>query len=244
MLPKIDVPIYETKLISNGQTIRYRPFLVKEQKLFLMASQSEDTKETVDTIKQVINNCVLDDVNVENLATFDIEYLFLQLRARSVGENINLKFNCNNLVPTEKGENDLCGNLVQFDLNLLEIQPTKKDNHSNKIQITEKMGIVMKYPTFSTVNTLDITKDDMSQILNVIVGCIDYIYDDEKIFYAKDSSKEELVDFIENLRQIDLENIQKFFDTLPKIKKDLHFKCNKCGYEEDIALEGIQNFFV
>ena len=115
MLPKIDVPIYETKLISNGQTIRYRPFLVKEQKLFLMASQSEDTKETVDTIKQVINNCVLDDVNVENLATFDIEYLFLQLRARSVGENINLKFNCNNLVPTEKGENDLCGNIVVQD---------------------------------------------------------------------------------------------------------------------------------
>lgn len=244
MLPKIDVPIYETKLISNGQTIRYRPFLVKEQKLFLMASQSEDTKETVDTIKQVINNCVLDDVNVENLATFDIEYLFLQLRARSVGENINLKFNCNNLVPNEKDENDLCGNLVQFDLNLLEIEPTKKDNHSNKIQITEKMGIVMKYPTFSTVNTLDITKDDMSQILNVIVGCIDFIYDDEKIYYAKDSSKEELVDFIENLRQVDLENIQKFFDTLPKIKKDLHFKCNKCGYEEDITLEGIQNFFV
>lgn len=243
MLPKIDVPIYETKLISNGQTIRYRPFLVKEQKLFLMAAESDDVNDTINAIKQVIQNCVLDDIDVENMATFDIEHLFIQLRARSVGEVVQLNYNCNNKVKDEEGEK-ICGGKVQFDLNVLEIQPTKNPEHSSKIAINDKMGIVMKYPTFKTVNKLDVNSNDMEQILDVIIGCIDYIYDDEKLYYAKDSSKQELVEFIENLTQTELEKIQKFFDTLPKFKKDLHFKCGKCGYEEDILVEGIQNFFV
>jgi hypothetical protein len=243
MLPKIDVPIYETKLISNGQTIRYRPFLVKEQKLFLMAAESDDVNDTINAIKQVIQNCVLDDIDVENMATFDIEHLFIQLRARSVGEVVQLNYNCNNKIKDEESEK-ICGGKVQFDLNVLEIQPTKNSEHSNKIAINNKMGIVMKYPTFKTVNKLDVNSNDMEQILEVIIGCIDYIYDDEKLYYAKDSSKQELIEFIENLTQTELEKIQKFFDTLPKFKKDLHFKCGKCGYEEDILVEGIQNFFV
>jgi hypothetical protein len=243
MLPKIDVPIYETKLISNGQTIRYRPFLVKEQKLFLMAAESDDVNDTINAIKQVIQNCVLDDIDVENMATFDIEHLFIQLRARSVGEVVQLNYNCNNKIKDEESEK-ICGGKVQFDLNVLEIQPTKNSEHSNKIAINDKMGIVMKYPTFKTVNKLDVNSNDMEQILEVIIGCIDYIYDDEKLYYAKDSSKQELIEFIENLTQTELEKIQKFFDTLPKFKKDLHFKCGKCGYEEDILVEGIQNFFV
>jgi len=243
MLPKIDVPIYETKLISNGQTIRYRPFLVKEQKLFLMAAESDDVNDTINAIKQVIQNCVLDDIDVENMATFDIEHLFIQLRARSVGEVVQLNYNCNNKIKDEESEK-ICGGKVQFDLNVLEIQPTKNSEHSNKIAINSKMGIVMKYPTFKTVNKLDVNSNDMEQILEVIIGCIDYIYDDEKLYYAKDSSKQELIEFIENLTQTELEKIQKFFDTLPKFKKDLHFKCGKCGYEEDILVEGIQNFFV
>lgn len=244
MLPKIDVPIYETKLISNGKTIRYRPFLVKEQKIFLMAAESNDPNETVNAIKQVINNCVIDDIDVESLATFDIEHLFIQLRARSVGEVVSLKYNCNNTVKDEEGKEKVCGGKVSFDLNVLEISATKDPEHTNKIQVTEKMGIVMKYPTFKTVNKLDINSNDMEQILDVIIGCIDYIYDEEKIYYAKDSTKEELIEFIESLTQGDLEKIQKFFDTLPKFKKDLKFKCGKCGYEDDIVVEGIQNFFV
>jgi len=243
MLPKIDVPIYETKLISSGKIIRYRPFLVKEQKLFLMAAESEEVQDTINAIKQVISNCVLDDIDVENMATFDIEHLFIQLRARSVGEIVTLNYNCNNKVKDDNGEK-ICGGKVQFDLNVLEIQPQKNPEHNSKIPINEKMGIVMKYPTFKTVDKLDVNSNDMQQILEVIIGCIDFIYDDEKIYYAKDSPKEELIDFIENLTQTDLEKIQKFFDTLPKFKKDLHFKCGKCGYEEDIVVEGIQNFFV
>jgi len=244
MLPKIDVPIYETKLISSGKTIRYRPFLVKEQKIFLMASESEDVKDVIGAIKQVINNCVIDDIDVDNLATFDIEYLFIQLRARSVGEIVNLKFNCNNKIKDDIGGEHTCGNLVKFDLNLLEIQPTLNEEHTSKIEITDKLGLVLKYPTFNAINKLDINSNDINQVLEVIINCIDYIYDDEQLYYAKDASKKELSEFVENLKQSDLEKFQKFFDTLPKIKQQLNFDCDKCGYTEKIDVEGIQNFFV
>jgi hypothetical protein len=242
MLPKLDIPIYETQLISNGQTVRYRPFLVKEQKLFLMAAESDDPKDTINAIKQVLRNCVLDDIDIENMATFDIEYLFLQLRARSIGEVVNLRFNCNNTV-TEKGEEQKCGNLVKIDVNVLDVNPIKSENHSNKIQITEKIGVVLKYPTFGSIDFAGLDTQDMQQILNVIVSCIDFIYDDEQVYYAKDTKKEELVEFIENMKQTDLEKISSFFTSLPKLKKEIHFHCDKCNYEEDITLEGVQSFF-
>jgi hypothetical protein len=242
MLPKLDIPIYETQLISNGQTVRYRPFLVKEQKLFLMAAESDDPKDTINAIKQVLRNCVLDDIDIENMATFDIEYLFLQLRARSIGEVVNLRFNCNNNV-IEKGEEQKCGNLVKIDVNVLDVNPIKSENHTNKIQITEKIGVVLKYPTFGSIDFAGLDTQDMQQILNVIVSCIDFIYDDEQVYYAKDTKKEEMVEFIENMKQTDLEKISSFFTSLPKLKKEIHFHCDKCNYEEDITLEGVQSFF-
>jgi hypothetical protein len=243
MLPKIDVPIYETKMISTGNTIKFRPFLVKEQKLFLMASQSDDTKDMISAIKQVINNCVLDEIDVDSLATFDLEYLFLQLRARSVNEVVNLKYNCNNKITKDDKEVE-CGNVVNFDLNLLEIEPTKNPKHQNKIEITNELGLMMKYPTFNMMDKVNMEESDLSKIIDVIIGCIDYIYDKDNVYYAKDSTHEELVEFIESLKQSDLEKIQEFFTTLPKMEKELHFKCTKCGYEEEIKVEGIQNFFV
>ena len=244
MLPKIDVPIYETTLISNGMKIKFRPFLVKEQKLFLMASQSDDTKDMIDAIKQVIRNCVLDDIDVDTLPTFDLENLFIQLRARSVNEVVNLNYNCNNLVEGANGEKKACGNLVSFDINLLELEAEKNPKHTNKISITENVGIVLKYPTFNMMEKIDMENNDLSQVLDIIISCIDYIYDENNLYYAKDSTKEQLTEFIENLKQSDLEKVQDFFTTLPKLKKDLHFHCDKCGYDEDITVEGIQNFFV
>lgn len=239
MLPKLDVPIYETKLISNGQAIRYRPFLVKEQKLFLMANESEDSKDTINAIKQVLRNCILDEIDIDSMATFDIEYVFLQLRARSVGEVVNLKFTCNNTIEEEKK----CLNAVNIDVNVLDIEPTLNPEHSNKVQISEKIGVVMKYPTFNSVDILGLDTDNMDEILNVIISCIDYIYDEDKIYYAKDTPKKDLVEFVENMKQSDLEKISKFFDTLPKIKKEVDFDCKKCGYHEKIMLEGVQSFF-
>jgi hypothetical protein len=241
-LPKIDVPIYETKLISTGKTVRFRPFLVKEQKLFLMASQSDDAKDVINAIRQVLANCILDsNVDINTLPTFDLEHLFMQLRARSVGEIVNLKYVCNNTVKDEKNEDKICGGLVQIDVNLLEVEPTINPQHLDKIELTENMGVVMKYPNFNIVNNLNIkTEVDM---FNVIIDCIDYIYDKDNIYYAKDTSEEELEEFIDSLTREQFGQIQTFFESIPRLKKNVKFTCQKCAYEEELMLEGIQSFF-
>jgi len=244
MLPKIDVPIYNVKLLSTGKSLRFRPFTVKEEKLFLMANEGEDLTTVVDTIKQILNNCILDEFDIDSLPLFDIEHLFLNIRARSIGEVVNLKYKCNNnVLDEETKEEKKCNNVVQIDLNVLEIQPEKQEGHTNKIEITEKLGVVMKYPNFETLKKFkDATEAD--SIIKMTVNCIDYVYDADKIYYAKDSQEEDLIEFIESMQSKDLERIKNFFDTMPKIKKDVDFKCNKCGHEEKIEIEGIQNFFV
>jgi hypothetical protein len=243
MLPKIDVPIYSVKLISNDQIVRFRPFTVKEEKLFLMANESEELETIVDAIKQVINNCLIDEIDVDSLPVFDIEYIFLNIRARSVSEVVNLKYKCNNTTSKEGEEDKVCGNIVEIDLNILEIKPEKSEKNSNKIEITENLGLMMKYPNFETLKKFN-PEDEFSSIMNMTISCIDYIYDKDQIYYAKDNTKEELLEFVESMQNKDLEKIRIFFETMPKIKKDVEFKCKKCGHEEIIEIEGIQNFFV
>lgn len=238
MLPKVDVPIYDLKLLSLDKKIRFRPFTVKEEKLFLMASESQDAEAVLNTIKQVVNNCILSDLNVDSLPVFDLEYLFLNLRARSISEVVTLKYRCNNDIEEDKK----CNNVVQFDLNLLEIKPSKEKEHSNKIEITDKLGIVMKYPNFEMIEKYKDAKD-ASVIVNMIIDCIDYIYDEENMYYSKDTSREELEEFVDSLQTKELEKLKLFFETMPKVKKKLQFKCNKCNHEEDIDVEGIQSFF-
>ncbi len=243
MLPKIDVPIYTVNLVSTGKPVRFRPFLVKEQKLFLMASESEDPNEMVGVIRQVLKNCVLDEIDVDSLPTFDLEYLFMNLRARSVEEVVDLRYKCNNVLKGTSGEEKQCNGLVDFKLNILEVQPTKNPNHKNKIQLTENLGICFKYPTFEMLQKYEkMTENEM--MINILIDCIDYIYDKEEIYYAKDSTKQELEEFVDSLQQKDMEKFKEFFDTMPEIKKDVHFKCPKCGYEEDITIKGMQSFFV
>ena len=244
MLPKIDVPIYNVKLLSNGKNLRFRPFTVKEEKLFLMANESEDLDNVVDTIKQILNNCILDEFQVDSLPLFDIEHLFLNIRARSISEVVNLKYKCNNnILDEETKEEKKCNNVVEIDLNILEVEPKKQEGHTNKIEITEKMGVVMKYPSFETIKKFD-AENEADSIIKITVNCIDYVYDSDSIYYAKDSTEEELIEFVESMQAKDLEKIKTFFDTMPKMKRDIDFKCNKCGHEEKIELEGIQNFFV
>lgn len=242
-LPKLDVPVYEIKLISSGKTVRIRPFLVKEQKLFLMASESQDPKETIRVIRQVLKNCVIDELDIDNLPTFDLEWLFLNLRARSVEEVVELKYKCNNMVKDDKGEDKKCSGVVDFKLNLLEVQPSHTEGHTNKFMITEKLGVCLKYPTFELIEKYE-EMDENEVMLEVLVDCIDYIYDNENIYYTKDSTREEIREFVDNLQQKDLEKIKNFFETVPEIKKDLDFKCPKCAYEEKITVKGLQNFFV
>lgn len=243
MLPKLDVPTYEVDLISTGKPIRFRPFLVKEQKLFLMASESDDAKETVQVIRQVLKNCIIDDIDVDSLPTFDLEWLFINLRARSVEEIVNLRYKCNNNVKDEEGKDVKCSGYVEFDVNLLDIEPSKNPEHTNKVQITENLGVMLKYPTFEMVQKYEgLEENDL--MTNVLVDCIDYIYDKEQMYYAKDTTRDELIEFVDNLQQKDLEKIKLFFDTIPEVKKDVTFECPKCKYKEEIAIKGIQNFFV
>lgn len=241
-LPKIDVPIFEVKLISSGKTVRFRPFTVKEQKLFLMAAESQDVDTSINTVRQVLQNCVLDDIDIDSLPVFDIENLFLNLRARSIGEIVNVRYRCNNEVDDDSGKHT-CGNIVEYDLNILDIEPTVDSNHSKKIEFTDKLGMVMKYPTFEMIKNAE-GKEVSNTLMDMIVDCIDYIYDDEQIFYSKDTSRQELVDFVDSMQSKDLAKLQEFFDTMPRIKKTVDFKCNKCGYHETIDVEGTDSFFV
>ena len=242
-LPKIDVPIYSIKLLSNDNTLKFRPFTVKEEKLFLMANESEELDTVVDTIKQVINNCLLDEFDVDSLPLFEVEHIFLNIRAKSISEIVNLKYKCNNTISAEGEEEKKCGNIVEIDLNILDIKPEKQENHSNKIEITENLGMLMKYPSFQTLKMFN-PASEFDAIMDMTIDCIEYIYDKDSIYYAKDSTREELVEFIESMQNKDLDKIRLFFETMPKMRKDIDFKCNKCGHEEIIEVEGIQNFFV
>jgi DNA-directed RNA polymerase subunit M/transcription elongation factor TFIIS len=243
MLPKIDVPIYELNLISSGKKVRFRPFLVKEQKLLLMASQSDDPKDSLNVVKQISKNCIVDDIDIESLPVFDLEYIFLNLRARSVNEVINLQYKCNNKIKDESGQETTCNGLEKFDINLLEITPTKDPKHNKKIMLSDNLGITMRYPTFEMIANLK-SQDENETLMELLTICVDHIFDKDNIYYVKDVSKEELVDFIDNLQQKDLQKIQEFFETAPKIKKNIDFKCKKCGYKENIEVEGLQNFFI
>jgi len=238
-LPKIDVPIFELTLPISKLNIRFRSFLVKEEKILLMAMESEDDFSNTLAIKQIITNCVLDDIDLDALPMIDMEFLFLNLRARSVSEITDVHYKCNNTVTDERGEHE-CGNIVKVSFNLLEIEPISDSGHSNKIELSAGLGIVMKYPTVGMVNN---TASSLEDIMNILVSCIDYIYDSETIYYSKDSSREELLEFIESLNKEQFVKLQDFFVSMPKIKKHLTFKCDKCGYEDEIYLEGLQNFF-
>jgi DNA-directed RNA polymerase subunit M/transcription elongation factor TFIIS len=244
MLPKIDVPVYSINLISNGKEVKFRPFTVKEEKLFLMANESKDLKTIIDTTKQVLNNCIVSEIDIDSLPVFDIEYLFLNIRARSVSEVIELNYKCNNDIKNEENEEThKCGNTVKIDVNILDIKPKIENKIENKIQITEKIGLVMKYPNFDTLKKYE-GENEANIVMKLTIDCIDYIYDADQIYYAKDTTEEELIDFVESMQSKDLEKIKEFFDNMPKISKDLDFKCRKCGYEEKITVEGLESFFV
>jgi hypothetical protein len=243
MLPKIDVPMYDLVLPLTKRKVRFRPFLVKEEKILLMAMEAEDDSATLTAIKQIINNCCLtEDLDVDNLPVADLEFFFLNLRARSVNEIVDLQYKCNNKIKTEEGEEKDCGNVVDLEVNVLEIEPETPKNHTNKIELSSEMGLVMKYPTFKIIESSE--GSDVEKLMHILLNCVDYVYDKDNIYYGKDVPKKELQEFIENLTREQFAKIQNFFDTMPKISKKVHFGCSKCGYKEDIVIEGIQNFFV
>jgi len=238
-LPMMNTPTYSMVIPSTDATVKYRPFLVKEEKALLIAQQSEDVRVMVDTLKEVIKSCVIDKIDVSKLATFDLEYMFTQIRAKSVGESIDLIFPCDE---DHGADNEKARVKISIDLTTLIVE--KDPEHNARIDLFNDVGVVMKYPTVEIMKKLEnLETDNLDHIFDVIAGSIDYIYQGEEIFYAKEQSHDELVQFLNNLTSDQFLKVQKFFETMPRIKKEVDYVCPVCGKHHHKVLEGLQSFF-
>ena len=238
-LPKLDVPTYEIELPVSKRRIQYRPFLVKEQRNLLMAMESNDVETIQRSVRDILNNCTLTEgIDIDKLPIVDIEYYFINLRAKSVGEVVETKYKCNNEVDGKE-----CGNIMDKSVNLLDIEVEKQKEVSPEIKLDEKITIRLKYPEFGIVKT-SLNYDNLNQVtFNMIAQSIEYIYDGEQFYYANEYSAEELLNFVENMNQQQFDKVENFFNNLPKLKKTIEIDCNKCGYHHTIEIEGLENFF-
>lgn len=236
-LPMMNTPTYNMVVPSSGVSVKFRPFLVKEEKALLIAQQSEELMVMVDTLKGVVKTCVIDKIDVDKLATFDLEYMFTQIRAKSVGEVIELIFPCD----VDHGEDNEKAR-VKVSIDLTTIQVEKQDNHTNKIDLFDDVGVMMKYPTIDVMRKLD-DSDSIDNIFDVVAMSIDYIYQGEEIFYTKEQKHDEMLQFLNNLTSEQFVKIQNFFDTMPRIKKQIEYTCPVCQKEHKKMLEGMQSFF-
>tara|TARA_B110000046_G_C12831014_1_gene329457 strand:+ start:39 stop:752 length:714 start_codon:yes stop_codon:yes gene_type:complete len=235
-LPRLDVPTYELTIPSTDDKIKYRPFLVKEEKILLIAMESGETKAMLQSVKDIVDECTFNQLNLGNMPMFDIEYIFLNIRAKSVGEISKLKVLCQDDMKT----------YANVEIDLSEIQVQVSDEHTNKIELTDEMGVIMKYPTidsFNVNNIADITTDNM---LEVIAACIAQIYDKkgEEVYDSKDSTQKELIEFVEQLNTKQFQDMQKFFDTMPALKHTITVKNPKTKKESKVTLTGLNDFFV
>ena len=235
-LPKINTPTYELKIPSTGETIKYRPFIVKEEKILLIASESGKQEDILNAIKQIVTECTFGKLKVGRMPMFDVEYLFLNIRAKSVGEVSELTL----IAPDDKETR------VNVEVDLSEVQVQETEGHTNKIELTDEMGIYMIYPTVDTFGKSGLTEINASNMLDVISSCIGQIYDKkgEEVFEAKDQTKKELVEFIEQLNTAQFGKIQDFFDTVPKLKHTITIKNPKTKKESEVVLSGLSDFFV
>lgn len=241
-LPKINTPIFELTLSSTGQSVQYRPFLMKEQKILLLALESGESKAIMTAVKQIINNCAIGDVETDKLPTFDLEYFFMRLRGKSIGETVDLQLRH----PTGLNDkNEVCDHVTKLAFNIMEVEVQKTIGHTDKIIIDEAtgLGIKLKYPT---ANFTDIDTDNLSQLdiaVEMLIECIDYIYDKDEVYKKEDSTKKEIAEFIDSLSQDQFKNVMNFFETMPKLKHNIKWKCTGCGCDDEVTLEGMGNFF-
>lgn len=236
-LPKIDYPVYTVQLLSRKEPVRYRPFLVKEQKLLMMALESDDFDAIVETIVQIINNCSLDDIDAEKLPLVDLEFFFLNLRGKSVNENLDIFFKCKHIVDDKE-----CGMVIDTTVDILKEVKIVNGAESNKIMFTDKVGVLMRYPTIKQVKL--ISDDELTEKEKLIIDCVDKIFDEENVINASDISKQELIEFIENLSNSDYEKIEEFIRAAPTIQYIGYHDCPKCKYSHKITLEGLNDFFL
>jgi len=238
-LPKLDIPSYEIELPISKKKIKFRPFLVKEQRNLLMALESNETSTVQQNIRDILVNCTLtENVDIDRLPIIDIEYYFIHLRAKSVGEVVESRYRCNNIVNDKE-----CGNVMETNINLQEIKVTQEKPVEPEIKLTPKITIKLKYPEFGIVKD-SLKYDDINQVtFSMIANSIEYIYDGEQFYYAHESTPEELLQFVESLNADQFKKIEEFFENLPKLREDVNLTCSKCGFHHTIEVEGLENFF-
>lgn len=231
--------MYDVTLPSSGKTIKIRPFLVKEEKLLLMAVESKDNENIIKTTKQVINNCIVaGDVDVEKMPFFDVDYLFIALRAKSIGEKIEMSYVCNNATPEGK-----CGGAFQADIDVSNCQISKNENIGLDVKLSDKITIKMKYPTYSIMKSIMGSETIIEKKIRVIMSCVDKILNGDKVYTTKDFSKEELRAFIEDLTQDQYKKLEEFIDNLPSFYILSKGKCPKCGFDHEIKYTDFTRFF-
>jgi hypothetical protein len=237
-LPKISTPTYELELPSTGKKIKYRPFLVKEEKILIMALESENIKDISNAIVQILNDCIITKgVNVAELSTFDIEYLFLNVRAKSVGETIEVNVTC-----PDDGETT-----VKIEINIDEIKVQRSEEHKNIIKLDDNLMMKLKYPSLNEFveNNFEVVEmdNDVNKSLSMITSCIDTIYDQEESWNASDCTKKELDEFLDQLNTKQFKEIENFFTTMPKLSHKISVTNPKTKVESEVVLEGLASFF-
>ena len=231
-LPKINYPIFDVTIPSTSQKIKMRPFLVKEEKLLLIAQSGGDSRDVVLAIKQVVNNCILDPLDIEKLTTFDLEYLFVKLRARSINNIIEVTYND----PEDEQQYK-----INIDLDKVEVRTDPL--HTNKVKINDNLGMILRYPNTDMLKAVDQATSEVDVYFEVIKYCIEKIYDDENVYETKDYSAEELHEFVTNLDVNTFKQIQLFLETLPKLHYETTYT-NSAGTERKVVLQNLNDFFM
>jgi hypothetical protein len=229
VLPVLETPTYDLVLPSTNKKIKFRPFLVKEHKILMTLSDAEDS-EVIRVIKEIIDVCTFKKLNVDKLPNFDIEYIFLNLRSKSIGEKVDIIVNCP------------CGNKIEHSIDLNEVKVERKEQ-SNKIVLRDNLTIVMRYPTFEEVAGI-ISSQDTMQVFEMVSKCIDEIHTAEESFDRSLFTNEEASNFISQLTKDEFFKIEEFFVNMPKVVQEVKAKCNQCGRENEVKMEGLENFFV
>ena len=229
-LPKLNAPTHTLVLPSTGEEVKFRPFLVKEQKLLLMAQQSEDAKQVSDSMVSIISNCT--GLDATNLPTFDVEYIFLKIRGKSVGDIVEL-----NLICPDDGVTQVP---TKIDLNEVEVQIS--DDHKSEIEVTDQIKLVMKYPTLSAAAAQEFSTESVESVFGLLHTCIDQIHNGDEIFHRVDMKKEEITEFVESLNTKQFNSLLAYFDTMPKVRHVVEITNPKTGVTSEILLEGMDSF--
>ena len=234
-LPKLGYPTYELELPSTGKTVKYRPFLVKEEKVLLLALEAKDEKQVINAVKDLIKNCVISRLKVDTLPSFDLEYLFLKIRGASIGENITLTVTCQDDNETQ----------VEASINIDEVEVFKPEGHSSKIMFDDTTGIIMKYPSMKEFVDREFLQKDMQtdEVYGFIADSIDQIFDDEEVYDSTTTTKKEFRTFVDGLTTKQFEKIQKFYETCPKLSHTFKVTNPNTGKESEYTIEGLQSFF-